>query len=57
MDVVSPDPDSSRVAPTFDLSPRKIVAIEHPCVVLNLDKGLDLFGPQPNFHTVSLLIS
>ena len=44
------------VAPVFDLPSRKVVAIEHPCVVLNLDKGLDVFGPSPEFHTVSLLL-
>lgn len=57
MGSVSPIPESSaEVAPTFDLSSRRIVAIEHPCVILNLDKGLDVFGPKPNFESVSLIL-
>ena len=45
--------DIAEAAPIFDLSSRKIVAIEHPCVVRDLDKGIDVFGPNPEFHTVS----
>ncbi|OTA94382.1 hypothetical protein M434DRAFT_30003 [Hypoxylon sp. CO27-5] len=37
-------------APSFDVPQRKIVAIEHPCVVLNLDKGLATFGQDPDFQ-------
>ncbi|KAI1639734.1 RNA polymerase III transcription factor IIIC subunit-domain-containing protein [Biscogniauxia mediterranea] len=37
-------------APTFEVPERKIVAVEHPCILLNLDNGLKAFGPQPNFH-------
>ncbi|KAI1654887.1 hypothetical protein F4813DRAFT_368800 [Daldinia decipiens] len=44
------DADDSAGAPIFEVPPRKIVAIEHPCVILNLDKGLATFGPDPDFQ-------
>ncbi|KAI1771854.1 hypothetical protein F4818DRAFT_192179 [Hypoxylon cercidicola] len=44
----SPGDDTG--APVFDVPDRKIVAIEHPCVVMNLDKGLSTFGPEPDFQ-------
>ncbi|KAI1370906.1 hypothetical protein F4677DRAFT_437244 [Hypoxylon crocopeplum] len=37
-------------APIFDVPERKIVAIEHPSVLLDLDKGLTTFGPDPGFR-------
>ncbi|KAI8625195.1 hypothetical protein F5Y19DRAFT_451359 [Xylariaceae sp. FL1651] len=37
-------------APTFEVPKRKIVAIEHPCILLNLENGLKSFGPKPNFE-------
>lgn len=46
------DADDSAGAPIFEVPPRKIVAIEHPCVILNLDKGLATFGPDPDFQKV-----
>ncbi|RYP11770.1 hypothetical protein DL765_007612 [Monosporascus sp. GIB2] len=53
MGSASPTPnESASVAPTFDLPSRKIVAIEHPCIVQNLDKGLDTFGPRPDFRSL-----
>ncbi|KAI0490375.1 hypothetical protein F4859DRAFT_457910 [Xylaria cf. heliscus] len=36
-------------APTFEVPERKIVAVEHPCILLNLDNGLRSFGPRPDF--------
>ncbi|KAI1117261.1 hypothetical protein F5Y14DRAFT_403762 [Nemania sp. NC0429] len=36
-------------APTFDVPERKIVAVDHPYILLNLEKGLQSFGPKPNF--------
>ncbi|KAL7625530.1 tau 95 subunit of transcription factor TFIIIC [Parahypoxylon ruwenzoriense] len=44
------DADDTSGAPIFEVPQRKIVAIEHPCVLLNLDKGLASFGQEPNFH-------
>ncbi|RYO98275.1 hypothetical protein DL764_007141 [Monosporascus ibericus] len=56
MGSASPTPnESAPAAPTLDLPSRKIVAIEHPCIIQNIDKGLDTFGPQPNFRSVSLI--
>ncbi|KAK7747158.1 tau 95 subunit of transcription factor TFIIIC [Diatrype stigma] len=52
METISTGPDSDAVAPKLELSSRKIVAIEHPCVILNLDKGLALFGPDPHFNNL-----
>ncbi|KAI0376549.1 hypothetical protein F5Y04DRAFT_209826 [Hypomontagnella monticulosa] len=37
-------------APIFEVPQRKIVAIEHPSVIVNLDKGLATFGPEPDFQ-------
>ncbi|KAI1284671.1 hypothetical protein F5Y07DRAFT_347400 [Xylaria sp. FL0933] len=37
-------------APTFEVPERKIVAIDHPCIVVDLEKGLRSFGPKPNFQ-------
>lgn len=40
-------------APTFDVPERKIVAVDHPYILLNLENGLQSFGPKPNFDKVS----
>ncbi|KAJ2972562.1 hypothetical protein NUW58_g9160 [Xylaria curta] len=37
-------------APTFEVPDRKIVAVDHPCILLNLENGLRSFGPGPNFQ-------
>ncbi|KAI2471911.1 hypothetical protein F4781DRAFT_63278 [Annulohypoxylon bovei var. microspora] len=44
------DVDDSEDAPIFDVPQRKIVAIEHPCILINLDKGLSTFGVDPDFQ-------
>ncbi|KAI0169518.1 hypothetical protein GGR52DRAFT_550383 [Hypoxylon sp. FL1284] len=45
------DGDSDQpAAPIFDVPDRKIIAIEHPCIVMNLDKGLATFGRNPDFQ-------
>ncbi|KAI4867715.1 hypothetical protein F4820DRAFT_412535 [Hypoxylon rubiginosum] len=44
------DENDQTGAPIFDVPDRKMVAIEHPCVVINLDKGLATFGPEPDFQ-------
>lgn len=46
------DIDDPEDAPILDVPQRKIVAIEHPCVVINFDKGLDTFGVDPDFQKV-----
>ena len=46
------DVDESEGAPILDIPQRKIIAIEHPCVLINLDKGLDTFGMDPDFQKV-----
>lgn len=46
------DENDQTGAPIFDVPDRKMVAIEHPCVVINLDKGLATFGPEPDFQKV-----
>lgn len=47
------DLDTPASAPVFDVPERKIVAVDHPCTLLNLDAGLQSFGPKPNFRKVS----
>ncbi|KAI1310158.1 RNA polymerase III transcription factor IIIC subunit-domain-containing protein [Xylaria venustula] len=37
-------------APTFEVPERKIIAVDHPCIVVNLENGLRSFGPKPNFQ-------
>ncbi|ORY71880.1 RNA polymerase III transcription factor IIIC subunit-domain-containing protein [Pseudomassariella vexata] len=37
-------------APYFEVPSRKIVSIEHPFIIQNLDNGIRSFGPNPNFH-------
>ncbi|OTB05213.1 hypothetical protein M426DRAFT_320028 [Hypoxylon sp. CI-4A] len=46
----SDDTNESTSAPIFEVPERKIVAIEHPCIVMNLDKGLATFGRDPDFQ-------
>lgn len=42
-------------APVFEVEPRKIVAVEHPMVVKNLENGIRTFGNNRPFIRVSLL--
>ncbi|KAI1800565.1 RNA polymerase III transcription factor IIIC subunit-domain-containing protein [Daldinia bambusicola] len=44
------DADDSGGAPIYEVPRREIIAIEHPSVILNLDKGLATFGSDPNFQ-------
>lgn len=41
-------------APYFEAPPQKIVAVEHPFVVKNVDNALKTFGRDPNFQRVSI---
>ncbi|RMD41727.1 hypothetical protein DV735_g3398, partial [Chaetothyriales sp. CBS 134920] len=35
---------SHQAAPAYSIPPRQIVAVEHPCTVRNIDKGIDMLG-------------
>lgn len=39
-------------APSFKIPSRTISAVEHPCLIKNLDKAVDTFGPNPQFQSV-----
>lgn len=40
-------------APAFKIPSRTISAVEHPFQIMDLDKGLETFGPTPQFASVS----
>ncbi|KAK8047669.1 transcription factor tau subunit sfc4 [Apiospora saccharicola] len=42
--------EADDIAPVYEVSQRKVVAIEHPCIIKNLDRGIKSFGPNPKFH-------
>lgn len=44
--------DEQPQAPAFKIPSRTIAAVEHPFLVKNLDKGIDSFGPNPQFQSV-----
>lgn len=39
-------------APSFMIPSRTISAVEHPFLVMNVDKALDSFGPKPQYDSV-----
>ncbi|PSS00793.1 RNA polymerase III transcription factor IIIC subunit-domain-containing protein, partial [Coniella lustricola] len=39
-------------APAFKIPSRTISAVEHPFLVMDVDKGLETFGPNPQFQSV-----
>jgi hypothetical protein len=39
-------------APYFEAPQQKIVAVEHPFVIRNVDNGIKSFGRDPNFQRV-----
>ena len=41
-------------APVYTVPPRKVVAVEHPLVVKNLENGLKTFGRNRPFERVRL---
>lgn len=45
--------EADDIAPVYEVSQRKVVAIEHPCIIKNLDRGIKSFGPNPKFQKVS----
>jgi len=44
---------TSTAAPAYQVPPRKVVAVEHPMVIKNLDNGLKTFGTNRPFQRVS----
>lgn len=40
-------------APSFKIPSRTISAVEHPCIIKDLDKALATFGPNPQYQSVS----
>lgn len=46
--------DGQPQAPAFKIPSRTIAAVEHPFLIQNLDKGLNTFGPNPQFQSVRL---
>jgi general transcription factor 3C polypeptide 5 (transcription factor C subunit 1) len=44
---------TSTAAPAYKVPPRKVVAVEHPMVIKNLDNGLKTFGTNRPFERVS----
>lgn len=44
--------DDAGIAPRLTIPAAKIVAIEHPSPVYNLEAGLQSFGPHPKFDKV-----
>lgn len=46
--------DEQRIpqAAAFKIPSRTISAVEHPFLIMDLDKGLETFGPNPQFPSV-----
>lgn len=40
-------------APAYKIPSRTIAAVEHPFLIMDVDKGLDTFGPNPQYQSVS----
>ncbi|KAK8032432.1 hypothetical protein PG990_002166 [Apiospora arundinis] len=45
-----PRTEADDIAPVYEVSTRKVIAIEHPCIIQNLDRGIKSFGSTPEFH-------
>lgn len=46
------DDEEDPQAPSFAIPSRTISAVEHPFLVMNIDKALDSFGPNPQYDSV-----
>lgn len=46
------DDEEDPLAPSFAIPSRTISAVEHPFLVMNIDKALDSFGPNPQYDSV-----
>lgn len=47
------DDEEAPEAPSFKIPSRTIAAVEHPFLVMDVDKGVETFGPNPQFQSVS----
>lgn len=52
-----PTHQNPNAAPYFEVPNQKIAALEHPCLVHDVDNAVKSFGLNPNFHKVSPHIS
>lgn len=52
-DQLEHDDEETFPAPVFKIPSRTISAVEHPFLIMDLDKGLETFGPNPQFNSVS----
>lgn len=43
---------SMNSAPVYDITPKSVVAVEHPMIVRNIDNGLKTFGNGPAFSRI-----
>lgn len=50
------DEEEPPQAPSFAIPSRTISAVEHPFLVMNVDKALDSFGPNPQYDSVMLTL-
>lgn len=53
--VPRPPPQKS-AAPVYKVDDRKIVSVEHPMIIKDIEKGIKTFGNNRPFQRVSLLI-
>jgi len=47
-------PNARPQAPTYEVAPREVIAVEHPAIIKNLDNALKSFGRNNPFERVSL---
>lgn len=52
-DELGQDEEETPQAPSFKIPSRTIAAVEHPFLVMDLTKGLETFGPNPQYRSVS----
>lgn len=45
-----PEPE----APSFKIPSRSMAAVEHPFLIMNVDKGIETFGNNPQFPAVRI---
>lgn len=44
---------AQRPSPILEINPRKVVAVEHPMIIKNIDNGIKTFGHVRPFERVS----
>ncbi|KAK8110495.1 Transcription factor tau subunit sfc1 [Apiospora kogelbergensis] len=45
-----PRTEDDNIAPVYEVPTRKVIAIEHPCIIQDLDRGIKSFGSNPKFQ-------